>query len=297
MTTQSPATQNLKLVPPASAAENSTATLSGKTLRDAVLGSANQVFSLENVSFQVGERVLLQPLTLALPKHRICGLIGHNGSGKSTLIKLLARQHKASSGVISFSGQALADWDHRGFARKVAYLPQQLPTAAGMTVRELVELGRYPWHGALGRFSARDGEKVQGAMELTDVVGFSERAVDSLSGGERQRVWLAMLVAQDSECLLLDEPVSALDIAHQIEVLKLVRNLSEQRGLSVVVVLHDINMAGRFCDDLIALKGGRLLANDVAAEVMRAETLGAIYGIPMGTVPHPHGGTPISFAY
>jgi ferric hydroxamate transport system ATP-binding protein len=121
--------------------------------------------------------------------------------------------------------------------------------------------------------------------------------VDSLSGGERQRVWIAMLVAQDSECLLLDEPISALDIAHQIEVLQLVRTLSVERGLGVVVVLHDVNMAARFCDDLLALKGGRLLASGTPAELMHAETLGAIYGIPMGTVPHPHGGSPISFAH
>ena len=125
-----------------------------------------------------------------------------------------------------------------------------------MTVRELVALGRYPWHGALGRFSCTDTRKVLEAMEQTDVVGFADRAVDSLSGGERQRVWLAMLVAQDSDCLLLDEPIFALDIAHQIEVLALVRRLSEERGIGVVVVLHDINMAGRFCDELIALKGG-----------------------------------------
>ena len=126
---------------------------------------------------------------------------------------------------------------------------------------------------------------------------FAHRTVDSLSGGERQRVWLAMFVAQDSECLLLDEPISALDIAHQIEVLQLVRTLSVERGLGVVVVLHDVNMAGRFCDDLLALKGGRLLASGTPAELMRPETLGAIYGIPMGTVPHPHGGSPISFAH
>ena len=144
-----------------------------------------------------------------------------------------------------------------------------------MTVRELVALGRYPWHGALGRFSCTDTRKVLEAMEQTDVVGFADRAVDSLSGGERQRVWLAMLVAQDSDCLLLDEPIFALDIAHQIEVLALVRRLSEERGIGVVVVLHDINMAGRFCDELIALKGGSLLAHGPSAELMRADTLSA----------------------
>ncbi|SEK13768.1 iron complex transport system ATP-binding protein [Paraburkholderia tropica] len=258
---------------------------------------APAMFTLDGVSFAADGRTLLKPLSLTLAKHRMYGLIGHNGSGKSTLVKLLARQQQPAAGTLTFAGQPLAQWDNRAFARKVAYLPQQLPAADGMTVRELVALGRYPWHGALGRFSRTDTQKVLEAMEQTDVVRFADRAVDSLSGGERQRVWLAMLVAQDSDCLLLDEPISALDIAHQIEVLALVRRLSEERGIGVVVVLHDINMAGRFCDELIALKGGSLLAHGPSAELMRAETLSAIYGIPMGTVAHPDGGMPISFAH
>ncbi|MFT4064078.1 ATP-binding cassette domain-containing protein [Paraburkholderia sp.] len=189
-----------------------------------------------------------------------------------------------------------AEWDNRKLARKIAYLPQQLPPADGMTVRELVSLGRYPWHGALGRFSVRDATKVDEALVLTDTARFADRAVDSLSGGERQRVWIAMLVAQDSDCLLLDEPISALDIGHQIEVLKLVHELSFQRELTVVVVLHDINMAARFCDRLIALKGGTIIAQGSPAELMKDDILGEIYGIPMGTVEHPGGRGRISFA-
>lgn len=255
------------------------------------------MYEIEGVSFAVGGRTLLHPLSLTLRAQRVCGLIGHNGSGKSTLLKLLARQLRPTAGSVRFAGTPLAQWDNRALARKVAYLPQQPPAADGMTVRELVSLGRYPWHGALGRFGVRDSAKVAEAMELTDVARFADRPVDGLSGGERQRVWLAMLVAQDSDCLLLDEPISALDIAHQVEVLRLVRTLSEQRGLSVVVVLHDINMAARFCDDLVALKGGRPLMNGPAADLMRPDTLEEIYGIPMGIVPHPLGGTPISFAH
>ncbi|MEQ5838795.1 ATP-binding cassette domain-containing protein [Paraburkholderia acidicola] len=259
--------------------------------------AASPMYEIDGVSFAVGGRTLLHPLSLTLRAQRVCGLIGHNGSGKSTLLKLLARQLRPTAGSVRFAGTPLAQWDNRALARKVAYLPQQPPAADGMTVRELVSLGRYPWHGALGRFGVRDSAKVAEAMELTDVARFADRPVDGLSGGERQRVWLAMLVAQDSDCLLLDEPISALDIAHQVEVLRLVRTLSEQRGLSVVVVLHDINMAARFCDDLVALKGGRPLMNGPAADLMRPDTLEEIYGIPMGIVPHPLGGTPISFAH
>ena len=258
--------------------------------------SASAVYEIDAVSFAVDGRTLLHPLSLTLPSRRVCGLIGHNGSGKSTLLKLLARQLRPTSGHVRYDGMPLAEWDNRTFARKVAYLPQQTPAADGMTVRELVSLGRYPWHGALGRFTVRDSAKVSEAMELTDVARFANRPVDALSGGERQRVWLAMLVAQDSDCLLLDEPISALDIAHQLEVLSLVRTLSEQRGLSVIVVLHDINMAGRFCDDLIALKGGRLLKSGPAAELIRPDALEEIYGVPMGVVDNPGGGAPISFA-
>lgn len=259
--------------------------------------SATPMYTLDGVSFVVGERTLLAPLTLNLRAGRVSGLIGHNGSGKSTLLKLLARQQQPSSGTLRFAGRMLADWESRAFARQVAWLPQHPPASNGMTVRELVSLGRYPWHGALGRFAARDRDKVSEALYLTGLERFAGRTVDSLSGGERQRAWIAMLVAQDSACLLLDEPISALDIGHQIEVLDLVRTLSVERGLGVVVVLHDINMAARFCDDLFALKGGRLLAYGTAAELIDSKTLGEIYGVPMGTVPHPAGGLPISFAY
>jgi iron complex transport system ATP-binding protein len=222
-------------------------------------------------------------------------LIGHNGSGKSTLLKMLARQVPLSDGTIRFADKDLGAWKERAFARKVAYLPQQLPPAAGMLAKELVALGRYPWHGALGRFGAADRHRVAEAIEQTGIADFAGRQVDTLSGGERQRVWLAMLLAQDADCLLLDEPTSALDIAHQIEVLDLVHRLAQQRGIGVIVVLHDVNMAARFCDEIIALHGGKLIARGTPVDVMREETLKAIYGLPMGVMPHPDSGRPISY--
>lgn len=138
------------------------------------------------------------------------GLVGHNGSGKSTLLKLLARQQALSNGTIHFCGEDRSRLGARDFARRVAYLPQDVTAANGMTVRELVACGRYPWHQALGRFSDTDRQKVDEALALTHVDSMADRMVDTLSGGERQRAWIAMLVAQDSECLLLDEPTSAL---------------------------------------------------------------------------------------
>lgn len=246
-------------------------------------------FELVEAAFAVEGRALLSPLTLTLEAGRVIGLVGHNGSGKSTLVKLLARQQPASGGVIRFEGEALERWRTKAFARRVGYLPQTPAAAAGLTVKELVSLGRYPWHGALGRFSAADRRAVEDAMRLADVEGFSDRMVEELSGGERQRVWLAMLVAQGTRWLLLDEPTSALDVAHQIEVLALVRRLSRSHGLGVVVVLHDVNMAARFCDEIVALKRGRLIARGLPAELMTEERLEEIFGTPMDVLPRPDG--------
>jgi ferric hydroxamate transport system ATP-binding protein len=164
-----------------------------------------------------------------------------------------------------------------------------------MLVKELVALGRYPWHGPLGRFGTTDREKVAEAMALADVEPFAERLVETLSGGERQRVWLAMMVAQDAQFLLLDEPISALDVTHQVEVLALVQRLSRERGLGVIVVLHDVNMAARFCDEILALQMGRLIARGTPDEIMTPSQLEAIYGIAMDVIPHPVTGQPVSF--
>jgi iron complex transport system ATP-binding protein len=257
--------------------------------------NVHPMFTLDRAGFSVDKRVLLEPLTINLPTKRVIGLIGHNGSGKSTLVKLLARQLTVSTGSISFHDKTLNEWGDRPFARKVGYLPQQTPSASGILVSELVALGRYPWHGALGRFGANDRQMVEEAMELAGVAIHRSRIVDTLSGGERQRVWLAMLIAQGTDCLLLDEPTSALDVAHQIEVLSLLCRLSGERGLSVVVVLHDVNMAARFCDEIVALHSGRLIARGVPEQIVEPHQLRAIYGVEMGVMPHPDSGRPLGF--
>jgi iron complex transport system ATP-binding protein len=243
--------------------------------------------SLQQVTFEVADTILLHPLSLDLPATGVTGLVGQNGSGKSTLMRILARQQRASSGEILFDDRPLHHWREREFARRVAYLPQHTPLAAGLRARELVELGRYPWHGALGRFGPADRHQVEEAMTLTGIETLAERMVDSLSGGERQRVWLAMLIAQDARLLLLDEPISALDPAHQVGVLKLVRRISHTGRAAVVIVLHDINLAARFCDHVIALKGGRLIAHGRPAEFMTAARLTEVYDVDMGVFPNP----------
>ena len=246
------------------------------------------MFTLDAVSYRIPGKTLLHPLDLNIDHGSVVGLIGHNGSGKSTLVKLLARQLVPSDGQITLEEKALDKWPDRSLARQIAYLPQQLPSTEGLSARNLVRFGRYPWHGALGRFTKEDQLQVERAMTLTDTTQFADHAVDELSGGERQRVWLAMLIAQNARYLLLDEPTSALDIAHQIEVLSLVRELGKELGMGVVLVLHDINMAASFCDQLIALHSGRLLIQGKPDELMNSETLKAIYGISMSIMPHPH---------
>jgi ferric hydroxamate transport system ATP-binding protein len=246
-------------------------------------------FSLQGVSFTVTGRTILQPLDLDLAAGKTIGLIGHNGSGKSTLVRLLARQIRPSTGQILFDGRRLETWSNREFAKQLAYLPQQTPVPAGTSVRELVKFGRYPWHGPLGTFGRLDEEKVSEALELTRTTTLAERSIETLSGGEQQRAWIAALVAQDTKCLLLDEPISALDIAHQIAVLDLVQDLTTARGLSIVMVLHDINMASRYCDEIIALRDGSLIARGSPREVMTPEHLKHIYGVDF-TIHHPTDG-------
>ncbi len=251
--------------------------------------------TLEDVAFEVAGRVLLQPLTLTLPTRGLIALVGPNGSGKSTLLKILSRQQAATRGRVTFDGRPLEAWGDREFARRVAYLPQHMPIATGLKVRELVALGRYPWHGALGRFGAVDRDKVEQALALTTTDRFADRFVDTLSGGERQRVWLAMLVAQDARLLLLDEPLSARDVAHQVEVLTLIQRLSVDNGVAVVVVIHEINMAARFCERMLALKEGRLIAQGEPAAFMTSPQLAELYDVPIGVFPHPDTGHPIAY--
>lgn len=250
------------------------------------------LFTIENLSVSVPGRRLLDDITLTLPAGQMIALIGHNGSGKSTLLKVLARQIPGS-GRVTFEDRPLAEWNARDYARRLAFLPQTTPPAEGMLVRELVALGRYPWHGALGRFGPQDHKAVADAMEECGVTAFADRLVDTLSGGERQRVWLAMMVAQAAGTLLLDEPISALDIAHQVEVLALIRRMCHDQGRSAVVVLHDVNMAARSCDHIVAIKGGRLAMQGTPADLIRPDALYAIYGLPMQVLTKADG-TPVA---
>lgn len=248
------------------------------------------LFEIQDLTIEAGpgaaRRRILEIVTLRIPQGRLIALLGHNGSGKSTLIKTLARQLSPSAGEIVTMGRRQAEWSQRDHARALAYLPQYTPAAEGTTVRQLVMLGRYPWHGALGRVTAEDKHAVNAAILECDLCSYEDRLVDSLSGGERQRAWLAMMLAQGAKAFLLDEPISALDISHQMEVLRLIRRLCEA-GRSVVVVLHDVNLAARFADDVVALKSGKVVLQGSAADLMTPDALSLVYGLPMEVIERP----------
>lgn len=243
-----------------------------------------EAFFVKNVGLAIDSRVILSDVTLNFPAGEVVALVGHNGSGKSSLLKILARQVLATTGSVFYDNHDLQNFEDRAFARSVAYLPQDVSSGSDMTIRELVACGRYPWHGALGRFSKTDKEKVENALQATQIESLADRIVGTLSGGERQRAWIAMMVAQDANCLLLDEPTAALDVAHQIEVLSLVQRLAHESGRSVVIVLHDINMAARFCDRIHALKSGRVVASGTPTEILSPNVLHEIYSINMAVV-------------
>ena len=253
------------------------------------------MYQLVDASFEIDGQQILYPTNLLFPKGKVTTLLGHNGCGKSTLVKLLSRQNVPTSGAVLFNQKGVNLLSHQEFALNVAYLPQHPPITDGVTVRELVCFGRYPWKGAFGRYSKQDYQLVDEAIEKVGLTLFSDRFIATLSGGERQRAWVAMLLAQQSQCILLDEPTSALDIAHQYELLALIRELNQTLGLTVIMVLHDLNMAAKFSDYLVALHSGEVIAQGSPEALMNKDTLQQIYGMELALFSHPETGQAISY--
>lgn len=253
------------------------------------------MYQLVDASFEIDGQQILYPTNLLFPKGKVTTLLGHNGCGKSTLVKLLSRQNVSTSGTVLFNQKGVNLLSHQEFALNVAYLPQHPPITDGVTVRELVCFGRYPWKGAFGRYSKKDYQLVDEAIEKVGLTLFSDRFVATLSGGERQRAWVAMLLAQQSQCILLDEPTSALDVAHQYELLTLIRELNQTLGLTVIMVLHDVNMAAKFSDYLVALHSGEVIAQGSPEALMNKDTLQQIYGMELALFSHPETGQAISY--
>ena len=220
---------------------------------------------------------ILKGVSLSLAPGRCLGLLGANGAGKSTLMKCAARLIAPSSGIIEVAGRAQASYARRDYARLVAYVPQHVPEDTPLTVVEMVQLGRTPYLS--GALSAADRDKVISTLERLEIDRYAFRRVGSLSGGERQRVALARALVQEPRVLLLDEPTSALDLKHQMETMRLVRSLSESRDLAVMIAVHDLALAARYCTDLALLSQGQIVAEGPWREVLTGPAIRAAYDV------------------
>src|SRR5690606_22084833 len=236
---------------------------------------------------------VVESLSVSVPDGVVTSIIGPNGCGKSTLLRALARLIAPASGTVILDGEAIHRLPTKEVARRLGLLPQHPSAPDVIAVEDLVRRGRYPHRSLLQPMSAQDHAAVERALELAGVAHLRERAVDELSGGQRQRVWIAMALAQETPILLLDEPTTFLDIAHQIEVLDLVADLNDRRGATVVMVLHDLNHACRYADHVIAMSGGAIVASGAPAEVITAEVVREVFGLECIVVDDPVAGTPM----
>lgn len=241
--------------------------------------SATPVIQVREVSVGYGGEPVLHRLSVELRQGEWVALVGPNGSGKSTLLRTCGRLLRPQEGTVLLHRRDLFGIPTREVAREVALLPQGPSAPTGLSVRELVELGRHPHRGMLSRASTADREAVDEALDLTGLRGFADRSAADLSGGERQRVWMALVLAQQTPTLLLDEPTTFLDLGHQWELLELVDDLRSRRQMSVLIVLHDLNQAAQFCDRLVALHQGQVVADGAAHEVITDDLLRTVFGI------------------
>ena len=238
-----------------------------------------RTLKVENVSLGYGETTIVKDLSLEFPKGKITAIIGPNGCGKSTLLRGVSRLLKPLNGDFTLDGKSTHEYSMKGFARMVGLMPQHPIAPEGITVADLISRGRYPYQGLFKRNSAEDDEAVAWALEATDTMSLAERQVTELSGGQRQRVWIAMALAQETDILLLDEPTTYLDLAHQVELLDLLSDLNEQRGTTMIMVLHELNLAARVADYLVAMKDGSIVAQGEAHDVLTRENLHTIFSL------------------
>jgi iron complex transport system ATP-binding protein len=251
------------------------------------------VLKARDLTLQYGQRRVTDGLTTEIPEGKVTMIVGANACGKSTLLRGLTRLLKPAGGSVTLDGKDIHARPARELARTLGLLPQHPVGPDGITVRDLVGRGRYPHQGFFRNWSEQDESAVQRALEATRTVELAGRNVDELSGGQRQRVWIAMALAQETDVLLLDEPTTYLDLAHQVEVLDLVTDLNRQRGTTVAIVLHDLNLAARYADHVIALKHGRIVAVGTAVDVVTQELVRDVFGLDSVVVPDPVSGQPL----
>lgn len=234
---------------------------------------------VKDVSVGYGERTVLDTLNVDIKRGAVTSIVGPNGCGKSTLLRAMSRLLNPTKGEIVLDGKSIHDIPTRKLATQLGLLPQTPIAPDGIVVADLVGRGRTPHQGILGRWSQQDYDIVAEALETTGISDLSERSIDELSGGQRQRVWIAMALAQRTETLLLDEPTTYLDVKHQLDVLDLLTELNRDRGTTIVMVLHDLNLAARYSDELVAVSGGKVFAHGNPREVITKENVKSVFGI------------------
>ncbi|MFD7022581.1 ABC transporter ATP-binding protein [Promicromonospora sukumoe] len=255
--------------------------------------TAAHTLQATGLSLGYKDRTVISGFDLAVPPGRITAIVGANACGKSTLLRAMSRLLTPREGQVLLDGKQVHRTPAKELARTLGLLPQSPIAPEGITVGDLVGRGRNPHQRALSRWSRDDDEAVAAALEATQTLDLTERAVDELSGGQRQRVWIAMALAQQTDVLLLDEPTTFLDVSHQVEVLDLLTDLNRARGTTIVMVLHDLNLAARYADHLVALADGRVHAAGEPGDVLTTDTVRAVFRLESQVITDPTSGRPL----
>ena len=242
----------------------------------------NNVFTVKNLSFAYGKQQVLKNLDLELHEGKITTLIGANGCGKSTLFNLMTKNLKPDEGEILLRGGDIAGMRLKDFAKEVSIVHQHNTAPVDLSVEKLVGYGRTPYHTmGLSPDPKEDEEKIRRAMEITHTYKHRDKPVSELSGGQKQRVWIAMALAQDTKVLFLDEPTTYLDIRYQLQILKLIRQLNREYGITIVMVLHDINQSLYYSDEIVAMKDGKMIAHGLPEEILTSELVREVYDVEL----------------
>jgi iron complex transport system ATP-binding protein len=251
----------------------------------------------QSLAIAYEDALIVKNLDMQIPHKKITSIIGPNGCGKSTVLKAVGRILKPKKGLVYLSGEDINNLSTKEVAKKMAILPQTPTAPSGLTISELVAYGRFPHQKGFGKLTPEDKDIVSWALKVTNLSELEHREVDTLSGGQRQRVWIAMALAQQTDLILLDEPTTYLDLSHQLEVLNLLYNLNKEQGCTIAMVLHDLNLAARFSDYMIAIRGGDIISHGTPTDVMTKDVLKKTFNIDAEISHDPRTGRPICITY
>lgn len=257
----------------------------------------NSVLSGDNISVSYQKNLIIPPLQVQIPEGKITAIVGPNGCGKSTLLKAFSRIIPVNSGAVLLDGKEIKSLPTEEVARKMSMLPQSPQISSGLTVGELVSYGRYPYRKGFSKLQKEDRKKIQWAIEMTGMEEFTDCHVDALSGGQRQRAWIAMALAQDTPVILLDEPTTYLDMAHQLEILQLLKELNQKQGKTIALVIHDLNLAARFSHWMIAMRSGRMVCCGTPEHIMTEQILEEVFSLRTCIRKDPWTGKPMCLSY